>query len=108
MIRDKHFLGEWVRIMKQCNKKVGETKGYPSLFDVFNLGDRVKRKYKDENNKIKEYAGIVLAIDKDNIEVYWDTRDGKYRPNDMDLTFTNCSVNNVFKGDKHYSPIKKK
>ena len=68
MIRDKHFLGEWVRIMKQYNKKVAETKGYPSLFDVFNLGDRVKRKYKDENNKIKEYAGIVLAIDKDNIE----------------------------------------
>jgi hypothetical protein len=48
-----------------------------------------------------------LAIDKENIEVSWDTLNGKYRPDNMDVTFTNCSVNNIFKGNKHYSPIKK-
>ena len=85
----------------------GRDKEYPSLYDVFKLGDRVKRRYKDENGKSKEYMGIILAIDNENIEVYWDTLNGKYRPDNMDVTFTNCSVNDIFKGNKHYSPINK-
>lgn len=80
---------------------------YPSLYDIFKLGDRVKRNYIDKDGNIKKYAGIILAIYKDNIEVYWDTKEGKYKPDDMDLTFTNCKINEIFKGNKHYSPIKK-
>lgn len=93
--------------MIQYAKNKEKIKRYPSLYDAFKLGDRVKRRYKDENGKSKEYMGIILAIDKENIEVYWDTLNGKYRPDNMDVTFTNCSVNNIFKGNKHYSPIKK-
>ena len=91
----------------QYAKNKEKIKSYPSLYDAFKLGDRVKRRYKDENGKSKEYKGIILAIYNENIEVYWDTLNGKYRPDNMDVTFTNCSVNDIFQGNKHYSPIKK-
>ena len=80
---------------------------YPSLYDAFDLGDRVKRIYKDKNGKYKEYKGLVLAIDDNGIEIYWDTRDGKYNPDDMDIAFTNCSINEIFKGNEKYTPIEK-
>ena len=89
------------------SKNKEENKSYPSLYDAFKLGERVKRRYKDANGKSKEYMGIILAIDNENIEIYWDTLNGKYRPNNMDATFTNCSVNDIFKGNKHFSPIKR-
>ena len=82
-------------------------KDYPSLYDAFELGDRVKRTYRDDNGRNKEYKGIVLAIDDKCIEIYWDTKDGKYRPNDMDIAFTNCPVNEIFQGNEKYSPIEK-
>jgi len=84
-----------------------EKDDYPSLFDAFELGDRVKRMYKDKYGNNKEYRGIVLAIDVNSIEIYWDTKDGKYRPGDMDIAFTNCTINEIFKGTEEYSPIKK-
>ena len=84
-----------------------ENEEYPSLYDAFNLGDRVKRVYKEQNGKSKEYKGIVLAIDKENMEVYWDTRDGKFRPDGMDVTFTTCPVYEIFNGNECYTPIEK-
>ena len=80
---------------------------YPSLYDAFDLGDRVKRLLIDEHGKNKEYRGVVLAIDDNSIEIYWDTVDGKYRPGYLNAAFTNCSINEIFKGNKQYTPIKK-
>jgi hypothetical protein len=77
------------------------------LYDAFELGDRVKRIFKDGNGMIEEYKGIVLAIDSSSLEIYWDTKDGKYRPKDIDISFTNCPVKEIFKGTNVYSPIKK-
>lgn len=79
---------------------------YPSLYDVFELGDRVKRSCKHRRS-YKEYKGTVLAIDKKGIEIYWDTVNGKYRPGNMDVTFTNCSLNEIFNGNEKFTPIKK-
>jgi len=90
--------------MDETGKKTDE---YPSLFDVFVLGDRVKRVRKDKEGSTKEYKGIVLAIDKSGIEIYWDTCDGKFRPSGIDVTFTNCSVDEIFKGNDFYTPIEK-
>ena len=87
--------------------KNGKKGNYPSLYDDFELGDRVKRVYKDKTGRNKEYRGIVLAIDEKGIEIYWDTRDGKYRPNDMEMAFTNCPVNEIYQGNDKYSPIEK-
>jgi len=80
---------------------------YPSLYDAFELGDRVKRVYKDTNGCSIEFKGIVLAIDANSLEIYWDTKDGKYIPNDMNIGFTNCQVNEIFTGTREYSPIEK-
>jgi len=82
-------------------------KDYPSLYDAFELGDRVKRTYTDKNGKNKIYKGIVLAIEENGIEIYWDTRDGKYRPNNMDIAFSLCKLEEIFKGNNEYSPIEK-
>ena len=89
------------------NEEKGKEENYPSLYDAFALGDRVKRFYKDKNGMNKEYRGIILAIDKKGIEVYWDTLDGKYRPNDMNIAFTNCPVIEIFKGSEKFTPIEK-
>jgi len=87
--------------------KNGEREEYPSLYDAFDLGDRVKRVVYEGPGKSKEYRGIVLAIDEKGIEIYWDTMNGKYRPRKMDIGFTNCSIDEVFKGNGKYSPIEK-
>jgi len=80
---------------------------YPCLYDVFDLGDRVKRLYNDKYGKSREYKGIILAIDNNAIEIYWDTKDGKYCPDDTDIYFTHCDLEEIFKGNEKYSPIKK-
>jgi hypothetical protein len=80
---------------------------YPSLYDAFALGDRVKRLYKDKKGRNKEYKGIILAIDSKGVEIYWDTLNGKYRPRDMEIAFSNCLKNEIFQGNEKYSPIKK-
>jgi len=80
---------------------------FPSLYDAFELGDRVKRTYKDVNGEYIEYKGIVLAIDANSIEIFWDTQDGKYRPSDMNIDFTNCQIYEIFTGTREYSPIEK-
>lgn len=88
-------------------KEKKETYRCPSLYDAFDLGDRVKRIYRDKNGKSQEYKGIVLAIDEKSVEIYWDTRDGKYRPKDMNIAFTTCPVNEIFKGNEYYTPLEK-
>ena len=85
-------------------KKIDE---YPPLIDTFNLGDRVRRQYKDNNGNSKEYKGIILAVGKESIEIYWDTLDGKYRPEDMDCAFTTCPVEEIFYGNQKYTPIER-
>jgi hypothetical protein len=82
-------------------------KKFPSLFDAFDLGDRVKRTYKDKNGNKKEYKGIILAINKSGIEVYWDTKNGRYNPGEIDIGFTYCEIKDIFNGNDKYSPIKK-
>jgi hypothetical protein len=91
--------------MVKKGKESGEK--YPSLYDAFELGDRVKRIYKDKNGKNTEYKGIILAIEDNEIEIYWDTQDGKYRPDNMNLAFTTCKLCEIFEGSNDYSPIKK-
>ena len=85
----------------------GEKKNYPSLYDAFELGDRVRRTYKDKNGRNTTYKGIVLAIEEKGIEIYWDTQDGKYRPNNMDIAFSHCELEEIFKGNNKYGPIEK-
>jgi hypothetical protein len=88
-------------------KRYKQRKKFPSLYDAFELGDRVQRLYKDIYGNSKEYKGIILAIDKKGIEIYWDTEDGKYKPGEMNIDFTHLEADEVFKGNNKYSPVRK-
>ena len=51
--------------MMQYTKIKEKIKKYPSLYDAFKLGDRVKRRYKDENGKMQlahSLNGSSLAL----------------------------------------------
>lgn len=89
------------------DKKSGNVK-YPSLYDEFQPGDRVYRKITVEKGKTEEYEGIIMAMDTDRMEVYWDTVDGEYNPSIIDEDFTMCSVDEVLNGNQECSPIKRK
>jgi len=84
-----------------------KNKEHPSLYDAFKLGQRVIRTYEDEYGKKAKYEGIILAIDNKGLEIYWDTLDGKYKPEDMGIAFTHCNPREIFYGNEKYSPIKK-
>lgn len=92
------------------DKKIDYEKAvkYPSLYEKFQPGDRVFRKMSLTNGKTEEYEGIIMAMDNDKIEVYWDTIDGEYNPSLIDDDFTLCSVDEVMDGNEEYSPIKRK
>ncbi len=92
-------------MVEYINKEIEEK--YPSLYDTFELGDRVQRIFKDKSGRNKTYKGIILSIDNNGIEVYWDTKNGRYRPNDMDIAFSHCELEEIFKGNRYYSPIEK-
>ena len=86
-------------------KKKGDN--YPSLYEYFELGDRVKRIYHDKKGNDTEFKGIILAIEDNAIEIYWDTQDGKYRPDSMEIALTTCKLNEIFEGSDKYTPSKK-
>ncbi|MFO8077625.1 MAG: hypothetical protein R6U21_03155 [Thermoplasmatota archaeon] len=81
---------------------------YPSLYEKFQPGDRVYRKINVDNGKTEEYEGIIMAMDNDKMEIYWDTIDGEYNPSLIDDDFTLCSVDEVLNGTEEYSPMKRK
>jgi len=89
------------------DETISYEKNYPSLFDSFDLGDRVKRTYKDKKGKYYTYKGIILSINKNALEIYWDTKNERYRPKDMDIAFSHCDLEEIFNGKDNYTPIEK-
>lgn len=73
-----------------------------NLYDIFKSGDRVYRRYIDENGSNSRYEDIILSLTNDSREVFWDTVNGKYKP----IGFTKCSIEEVFDGTSGYTPIK--
>ena len=79
-----------------------------SLFSYFKPGDRVKRKYNKQHEKSKHYEGIILSMDHDQLEIYWDTLDGIYCPEFIRADFTLCDAQEVLKGNQLFTPVKHK
>ena len=80
-------------------------KEYPSLYKNFKPGERVVRRYKKESGETEEYEGIIMAMDPDNMEIYWDTIDGEYSPDQIMDDFTLCDAEEVY--FLNQSPIEK-
>ena len=97
--------------MTEINKKKLDNKitdkEFPSLIEAFHLGDRVKRTYYNENGNIESHSGIIMAIYNDSIDIFWDTLNGKYQPDKIKDIFNNYKIEDIFSGNKNYSPIKK-
>ena len=89
------------------NKKKVQKKEYPSLFEVFHLGDRVKRTIVDKDGNTDEFSGIIMAIYNDSIDIFWDTVNNKYSPQEIDNLFNNITINDIFNGSDRFSPVKK-
>jgi hypothetical protein len=92
--------------MKFNGKIKGEFKNYPNLIDYFKPGERVKRKNIDKKGKLDYYKGIVMNINKNSMEIYWDIHNGRYCPNEIYVQFTNCSLEEIFEGCDGYTPIR--
>lgn len=85
-----------------------EKNSFPSLYDMFCLGDRVSRIYKDNSGNFAEYEGIILGINEEGIEVCWDKRNSSRKRSSVeDIGFTNCSKYEVFNGNDNFTPIKR-
>jgi len=48
-----------------------------------------------------------MAIYKDGIEIFWDTLNGRYQPQEIEDVFNNYTMKDIFNGNENYSPIKK-
>ena len=96
-----------MEIMNSNNKGKRGSNNYPSLYDTFKPGDRVTRGRVDKNGKLDVYKGIILSMNSKHLEIFWDVIDGKYRPGDIEVNFTNCSFDDIFEGSKKYTPIKR-
>ena len=68
----------------------------------------MKRIIQQGKGQKKEVEGIIMSIDHDQLEVYWDTLDGIYCPKDIREVFTICNFEEVLYGTQKYSPIRLK
>lgn len=81
---------------------------YPSLFQKFKPGDRVIRNWNGFKGNNEEYEGIIMTMDTDYLEIYWDTKNKTYCPKSIEEDFTKCSIDEVYNGNEEFSPIKSK
>ena len=93
--------------IKKINIKKIQNKEGHSLFEIFQLGDRVKRTYVDKDGNIEYYSGIIMTIYNDSIDIFWDTINGKYQPQKIENIFNNCTMNDILNGNENFSSIQK-
>jgi hypothetical protein len=79
-----------------------------SLLRQFKPGDRVKRYYHGEPGSINMYEGIIMTVNHDQLEIYWDKIDGVYCPNLIENDFTICNFDEVRNGNQEFSALKQK
>ena len=79
-----------------------------SLYECFKPGDRVKRTYQGGKGKNQINEGIIMTMDHDQLEIFWDKINGVYCPSLFDDEFTICFLEEVMYGTKKYSPMKQK
>jgi hypothetical protein len=96
-----------VTLIKKINIKKIQNKEGHSLFEIYELGDRVKRTYIDKDGNIEYYSGIIMTINNDSIDIFWDTINGKYQPQKIENIFNNCTMNDILNGNENFSSIKK-
>ena len=78
-----------------------------SLYDMFTLGDRIAKDFKDKSGHAYKRSGLVMAVDNDRITVLWDTIDGHYTSDKDNITFETYNKKQIFTSETPFKFIKK-
>ena len=78
-----------------------------SLYDMFTLGDRIAKNFKDSSGRAYKRSGIIMAVDNSRITVLWDTIEGYYVSEKDDITFETYKKNEILKSENSFKFIKK-
>ena len=87
-------------------KKKQQQNNY-SLYDLFTLGDRIAKDFRDEGGRAFQRSGIVMAVDDVRITVLWDTIEGNYVSEKDDITFETYKKNDILITETPFRFIKK-
>ena len=78
-----------------------------SLYDMFTLGDRIAKDFKDKSGRAYERSGLVMAVDDNRITILWDTIEGHYANDKEKITFETINKNDIINSEKPIKFIKK-
>ena len=78
-----------------------------SLYDMFTLGDRIAKDFKDKSGQAYERSGLVMAVDNNRITILWDTIEGNYITKKDGIIFETFKKNEILTSKKPFKFIKK-
>jgi len=92
-------------MQKEMKEHAGK---YHCLYEEFEPGERVVRYLRKETGEYQKYEGIIMGVDDESIDIYWDTIDNTYCPDAIKEDFTLLSHDEIYNGNDEYTPIKRK
>ena len=87
-------------------KKKQQVEDY-SLYDMFTLGDRIAKDFRDKSGRAYERSGLVMAVDNKRVTILWDTIEGNYATEKDEITFETFKKNEILTSEKPFKFIKK-
>ncbi len=77
-----------------------------SLYDMFTLGDRVAKIFKDDNGHKLKRSGIIMAVDTDHVTILWDRIQDKYQESE-EILFATYEKNEIIHSELPFEFLKK-
>jgi hypothetical protein len=92
--------------MESMGKKKQQHEDY-SLYDLFTLGDRIAKDFKDASGRAYKRSGLIMAVDNNHITVLWDTIEGQYASDKDNITFETYKKQEILTKEPQFKFIKK-
>ena len=93
-------------MVESMGKKKHQQNNY-SLYDLFTLGDRISKDFKDESGRAFQRSGIIMAVDDVRVTVLWDSIEGHYVSEKEDITFETYEKDDIINAEEPFKFIKK-
>jgi hypothetical protein len=93
-------------MVERMGKKKHQQNNY-SLYDLFTLGDRIAKDFRDESGRAFQRSGIIMAVDDIRITVLWDSIEGHYISEKDEITFETYKKSDILDSEKPFKFIKK-
>ena len=78
-----------------------------SLYDMFTLGDRIAKDFKDDGGRAYQRSGLVMAVDTKHVTILWDTLEGQYISDKNSITFETYKKKQILQSGTLFKFIKK-